>query len=142
VAATVQGISTQGTRWNLRVCSAHLDPRSVGIRFFSSFGSGRQRQVRFLVQSLPESPAVGAGDLNTWSFRFMETALTYFRKNFTSTPSPRGKSFTIPFWTDRRLDHMYFRLPDTCAALYALTLDTYGSDHRPLIGWITCAPEQ
>jgi endonuclease/exonuclease/phosphatase family metal-dependent hydrolase len=143
VAATVQGISTRGNVWNLRVCSAHLDPRSAGMRFFSSFGSGRQHQARFLVRQLPETPAVVAGDLNTWSFRFMETGLTWLRKSFPSTPSPKGKSFTIPFWTDRRLDHMYFRLPDVCAARYILVHDTYGSDHRPLIGWITCgvAPE-
>jgi endonuclease/exonuclease/phosphatase family metal-dependent hydrolase len=138
VAATVQGISTRGNVWNLRVCSAHLDPRSAGMRFFSSFGSGRQHQARFLVQQLPGTPAVVAGDLNTWSFRFMETGLTWLRKAFPSTPSPKGKSFTIPFWTDRRLDHMFFRLPDICTARYVLVHDTYGSDHRPLIGWITC----
>ena len=138
IAATVRGISTRGTVWNLRVCSAHLDPRSRWSRFFSSFGSGRLRQARFLIEAMPETPAVIAGDLNTWSFKFMETSLTFFRKHFPSTPSHEGKSFTIPLWNDRRLNHMYFRLPDACFARYVLINNKYGSDHRPLLGWITC----
>jgi endonuclease/exonuclease/phosphatase family metal-dependent hydrolase len=140
VAATVHGTSTSGRPWTLRVCSAHLDPRSAGMRFFSGFGSARLRQARFLAQALPESTAVVAGDLNTWSFRFMETALTYLRKEFPSTPSPRGKTFSIPLWSDRRLDHMFFRLPDACSARYVLMREDYGSDHRPLVGWINCTP--
>jgi hypothetical protein len=35
-----------------------------------------------------------------------------------------------------RLDYLMFRLPDGWTADYRVLADTWGSDHRPLLGWL------
>ncbi|MFQ5599217.1 MAG: endonuclease/exonuclease/phosphatase family protein [Candidatus Krumholzibacteriia bacterium] len=137
VAASVRGRTSRGGLWQLRVCSAHLDGRSRWSRVFASFGAGRLRQARALVQSLPEMPAVLGGDFNTWSFSCMETAISYIRKNFSGSSRMHTEpTMPTPFSPDRRLDYLFFKLPEGCSAHYRRLGDRLGSDHYPLLGWV------
>lgn len=137
VASTVAGVG-RGGPWALTVVSAHLDTRSTGTRLWASLGAGRRRQAERLVDALPDHAAtVLAGDLNTWSLGVLESAVGYLRSSFPDTPpAPDGATFGTGFGYARRLDHMFFRLPDGWRSRYERVEDRYGSDHHPLLGWV------
>jgi endonuclease/exonuclease/phosphatase family metal-dependent hydrolase len=140
LAAVVHGTSAAGP-WELVVASAHLDTRSTGSRFWASFGAGRRRQAEALVEGLPANAAtVLAGDLNTWSIAALESAADYLRSRYDDTPAaPPGATFEAGLGYGRRLDHMFFGLPDGWTARYRRIDDRYGSDHHPLLGWVAPA---
>lgn len=142
VASTVTGIG-HGGPWELTVVSAHLDTRSTGTRLWATLGAGRRRQAEQLVDGLPDHAAtVLAGDLNTWSLGVLESAVDYLRSHFTDTPpAPDGPTFGTGWGYARRLDHMFFRLPDGWRARYERVDDRYGSDHHPLLGWVVVGSE-
>lgn len=141
VAATVSGRTADGSDWSLRVCSAHLDNRSHGMRFFASFGAGRLRQARALVDALPEAVAVLGGDFNTWSLPALETALHCIRTSFPDGIPLEDARPTRPtaLIADRRLDYMFFRLPPGNPGRYRRLDSRMGSDHYPLLGWVNVA---
>lgn len=142
VAAVVTLRSGDGEPWDLLVASAHLDTRSTGQRIWASGGAGRRRQAEGLVSGLPKAAAtVVAGDLNTWSLPALESSVPYLRSIFPQTPTaPREPTFAGPLGFRRRLDRMFFRLPHGWTGRYERLDGRYGSDHHPLLGWVTAGP--
>lgn len=137
--ATISGMSAQGRVWELRLVSVHLDHRSRIGRLFQSLGGGRARQARALVEALPGERIVLGGDLNTWSFASLEGAIDVLETHF---PLPEAAPDEPTFGTSSglggmRLDRMMFRVPDAWAGPVERIDDPFGSDHHPLLGWIT-----
>jgi endonuclease/exonuclease/phosphatase family metal-dependent hydrolase len=130
--ATVRSQTSWGVPWRLRVSSVHLDVWSrSGIR--ASLGRGRLRQATALVRTLDhQAPTALGGDFNTWSLR--EEVLPYLRRHFPQSPPPVGNRTHT---TGRRLDHLFFRIPECWSARYRRIDDRYGSDHYPLLGWVS-----
>ena len=130
-AARVALRAPGGETLSLVVASVHLDNRAGLRRLFLLAPPARTRQMRGLLDALPAGePAVLGGDLNTW-FGAAEGAWELAARAFPDTP-PGGGGTKGPF----RLDHLFFRLPDGWAAGWHVAGDTYGSDHRPVIGEI------
>lgn len=142
VTATLRGTTREGTPWELLVSSTHLDTRSTGSRFWATFGAGRRRQAEALVEAIPSGiPAVVAGDLNTWSLESLEGTLPFLRSVFPQTPCPAHEpTFAAAWGFRRRLDHLFFRLPEGWGARYRRVDERYGSDHFPLLAWTTIEP--
>ena len=135
VAATVNGVTSSGSPWRLRVVSAHLDNMVGARRLWVAGGEfGRTRQARGLVSALEnESSLVLGGDLNTW-FGFRDSAYQTAARAFPQTQvSDRRGTFHGLL----RLDHLFFRLNEGGTADFHRADDTYGSDHYPLVGQIT-----
>jgi len=144
IAASVEGVTSAGRPWRLRVCCMHLDHRSRIARVFNSAGVGRLRQARALLDALPESPAVLAGDMNTWSLFYTESVIELVQEAF-GQPVELDDHNTIEarLRPDRRVDYMFFRLDPPCRGRYERLDHRYGSDHWPLIGWVQlgCVPD-
>jgi len=139
VAAHVYGRSTDGQPWSLRLVSAHLDNRTRLGRIYRSLGAGRTRQAEALAQHLADhEPTVLGADLNTWLGGAGAGAVRALR-DVLPLPAhvPGGGTSPLPGpLPDLRLDYLMFRLPDGWAADYRVLAGTYGSDHRPLLGWV------
>jgi endonuclease/exonuclease/phosphatase family metal-dependent hydrolase len=139
VAATIQGIRTDGSPWRLRVASIHLDHVSSWRRFHRSFGAGRAEHARILVEAFAEEPhMVLGGDLNTWLRGGEEEAALILRAHFPGpSDPPDAPTLDAPlFPLNRLVDHLFFRLGDEWIGDYTVAIDRYGSDHRPLVGRI------
>ena len=134
VAATVNGTTTAGSPWRIRVVSAHLDNVMGPGRLWIAGGeSGRVRQARGLVAALErESPVVLGADLNTW-FGFRDRAYAEAARAF---PATRVTDRRATFRGLLRLDHLFFRLQDGWSAEFHRAEDRYDSDHYPLVGTI------
>jgi endonuclease/exonuclease/phosphatase family metal-dependent hydrolase len=137
VAATVAGATSTGTRWSLRVVSAHLD-NMVGPRrlWFAGGEYARARQARALVSFLADADAaVLGGDFNTW-FGFGDLAYTEMALAF---PGSRPRDPRPTFRNLLRLDHVFFRLPPGWQADVRRGNERLGSDHYPLISTVRTA---
>jgi endonuclease/exonuclease/phosphatase family metal-dependent hydrolase len=138
-AANVTGRTSTGEPWQLRVMSVHLDHRSRNGRVWQSFGGGRARQARALVEALdPDHATVLGGDLNTWSLGALEGAIGVLEQHFPvhagHTPQPTfGTASGLGGMT---LDRLLFRLPEPWSGMCRRIDDRYGSDHHPVIGWV------
>ncbi len=141
-AATVSGSSASGSLdWELRLVSLHLDHRAAWREIHHSLGAGRARQAERLIELLNTEDAIAlGGDLNTWLGGASEPAVRLLRDSFPlprPADVPETPTVEAPFFLpDRTLDHLFFRLPDAWTAHYQVVPDAYGSDHRPLVGWI------
>ena len=116
---------------DLRFVSAHLDHRG--------FGGGRTRQAKALVKALTGERIVMGADLNTWSFPPLEGADRVLSAHF---PLPKSPPVEPTFATSARLgglrlDRIMYRLPSAWAGPVKRIASTFGSDHHPLLGWIT-----
>jgi endonuclease/exonuclease/phosphatase family metal-dependent hydrolase len=132
VAATIQGTTTGGRSWRLRVVSAHLD-NAITRRWWIASEYGRARQARGLVALLEgELPTVLGGDFNTW-FGFADQAYVETARAFPQTPTADRRS---TFLGMLRLDHLFYRLPAGWQARSRRAESRYGSDHSPLIGTV------
>lgn len=142
VVASLRVTRFDDATWQLLVSSTHLDTRSTGGRLLDTFGAGRLRQARALVDAIPaEVPAVIAGDLNTWSLAGLEGTLPFLRSGFPQTPCPQAEPTFTTWWGLRRtLDHIFFRLPAGWSARHERIDDRYGSDHFPLLAWLRIGP--
>jgi len=132
VAATVNGVTREGSPWKVRVVSAHLDNMVGARRLWIAGGEfGRTRQARGLVSALQaEGPLVLGADLNSW-FGFQDGAYRTAAAAFPATPvSDRRGTFHGLL----RLDHLFFRLGNGWHAAFVRADNTYGSDHFPLVG--------
>ena len=130
VAASVAGFTSRGAPWTVRLVSAHLDNR-VGARRGWIVGAeyARTRQARGLVTVLADgTPLVLGGDFNTW-FGFSDQAYFETQRAF---PQTRVHDRRATFHGMLRLDHMFFRLPDSWTATFHRENDRFGSDHYPL----------
>ena len=137
ISADVAGTTTAGTPWRIELVNLHLDPRSSWSRIHRSFGGSRALQVDWLLEALrgDHSYAVVCGDFNSWFGGANEPALRMLRERrflpgaLLGEPTP-----TLPV-LGLTLDHLFYRLPSGAAAETRVLADTYGSDHRPLLGW-------
>ena len=133
VGATIGGESPEGTPWQLRVVSAHLDNMSGARRLWVASEFGRVRQTRGLVQQLAgNTPVVLGGDFNTW-FGFSDRA---FQETARAFPGTRVTDRRATFRGLLRLDHLFYRVPDAWRVTWRRAEHAYGSDHHPLIATI------
>jgi endonuclease/exonuclease/phosphatase family metal-dependent hydrolase len=134
VAATVGGRTSLGTPWTLRVVSAHLDVLASPRRLWLFSSGFRATQARALVQVLSDAEAIVVGaDMNTWSEGPLEPAPIIMKRAFDDTPPIRmAPTFGGLFL----LDYLFVRLPDQWRPVVLRSDDDFGSDHRPLVGFI------
>ena len=117
--------------------NVHLDPRSSWSRLHRSLGAGRIRQIDWLLESLrgDDTYAVLCGDFNTWVGGANEPAVRMLGERRFLPGMPFSQlTETLPV-LGPRLDHILYRVPSDAAAQTRVIGDTYGSDHRPLLGW-------
>ena len=91
----------------------------------------RDKQVISAAASLPPGPLVIGADLNTWHGRD-ELAVRFLGQMFKATPMTterQGLGLRV-------LDYMFFRAGPNRRAHYRQLENRYGSDHRPLVGWV------
>jgi hypothetical protein len=117
---------------SVSVAVIHLDPLG-GDRRLRVFWTPWMRdvQVRSAASLLPDGPLVVGADLNTWHGRD-ERAARFLARAFAATPlsiDRHGLGL-------RALDYMFFRAGAGQRAHYHQVDRRYGSDHRPLVGWI------
>ena len=139
VAASVALPTAEGGVRPLRVVSAHFDNSSRLSRFWRSFGAGRARQARALIEWLDaENAVILGGDFNTWWDGSDEDAILLMRQRF---PLPRALPIDVTYqppygMPERQADFLLLRLPGGWEADYHVNPDWGGSDHAPLIGWL------
>ena len=130
IAASVNGRTSAGDAWTMRVASTHLETRLPG---------GRALQVRALLAALPaDLPIVLGGDFNTL-FGPSEQAHQALHAAFPATPPTEiRRTFRSPL--PLSLDHLYFRLPQGWTAQVTRSDEHFGSDHYPILGTIGTIP--
>ena len=114
------------------VAVVHLDALG-GARRLRVFWTPwmRDMQVRATASVLPGGPLVIGADLNTWHGRD-EGATHFLNDLFRATPlSIDRQGLGL-----RALDYMFFRAGPGQRASYRQVDRRYGSDHRPLVGWV------
>jgi endonuclease/exonuclease/phosphatase family metal-dependent hydrolase len=114
------------------VAVIHLDPLG-GDRRLRLFWTPWMRdvQVRSAARLLPDGPLVIGADLNTWHGRD-ERGARFLTALFDATRlsiDRRGLGLRV-------LDYMFFRAESGRRAHYRQLANRYGSDHRPLVGWV------
>ena len=117
---------------SVSVAVIHLDALGDARRM-RLFGtpSIRELQARAIASVLPSGPLVVGADLNTWHGRD-EPAVHVLADLFRATPHTvdrHGLGLRV-------LDYMFFRAESGRRAHYREVANRYGSDHRPLVGWI------
>jgi endonuclease/exonuclease/phosphatase family metal-dependent hydrolase len=131
IAATIEGRTSAGVPWRVRVVSAHLDNMGSARRAWIGSEYGRARQARGLAALLDDGqPTILAGDFNTW-FGFSDQAYSEVFREF------RGTHVTDRRPTFRgllRLDHVFYRLPTGWRLDIRRGESRFGSDHYPLVG--------
>ncbi|MGH8437256.1 MAG: endonuclease/exonuclease/phosphatase family protein [Pseudomonas sp.] len=140
--AAIEARTIAGARAEVVLASVHLDTRSRLLRLSASLGRGRVRQASALIAELADQEmVVVGGDFNTWGPELLEDALPRLRVAFAGTPEPPPfPTFQYRF-IQRRLDYLFFRVPDEWRASYTRIDSRYGSDHHPLLGWLQSSPE-
>ena len=135
-------IELPGERQRRVVITAQVGTFSVGVVHLDALGGGnrlrlfwtpwmRDAQVRSTVSLLPDGPLVVGADLNTWHGRDELSARSLGRLFRTTPLAIERQGFGL-----RVLDYMFFRAPLQQRARYHHVARRYGSDHRPLVGWI------
>jgi endonuclease/exonuclease/phosphatase family metal-dependent hydrolase len=139
VVATVEWTGSDGASQNLRVASVHLDHVSGWRRLHRSLGADRADHVRLLVDAFEdEERIVVGGDFNSWFGGRSEEGIRTMRSHFPQPANPPIRAtlaHRIPLLSSL-VDHLFFRVPEEWTALYQVVADRYGSDHRPLVGWV------
>lgn len=116
-------------------------PVSVGVIHLDALGAARrlwvfwtpwmrEQQVKALDALLPEGTLVLGADLNTWHGKD-EPAVRLLNRRFQETPTQLEQAGLGL----RVLDYLFLRAGDSRTARYEQLSQSYGSDHRPLIGW-------
>ena len=135
-------VELPGERQRRVVVYAKIGSFAAGVIHLDALGSGRRLrvfwtpwlrdvQVRSLNGHFPEGPLVIGADLNTWHGRD-ELAARFMGDEFGATPlsvDRHGLGLRV-------LDYMFFRSANGRSARYRQIANKYGSDHRPLVGWI------
>ncbi|NIP58643.1 MAG: hypothetical protein GWM92_10080 [Gemmatimonadetes bacterium] len=138
VSAVVRGDGSDGAPWSVRVVSVHLDHRARFGRILWSFGEGRARHAELVTGAMDgQGPVVVGGDLNTWFGGARESAVEIMRAHFPLPEDPpEPGTMHTPLFFDPVVDHLFFRVPPEWRPGYRVLESGYGSDHRPLFGWI------
>jgi hypothetical protein len=143
VVAQVQARSSAGQPWTLRLVSAHFDNRARLARLHRSLGASSTNQARALADQLSDgAPTILGADLNTWLGGSGASAAQVLRAQL-PLPAALPDTKTVPLpgpLPDMQLDYMLFRLPQAWQAQYRVLDKQYGSDHRPLLGWVHISP--
>jgi len=137
-------IELPGERQRRVVISAQIGTFSVAVVHLDALGGWnrlrlfwtpwmRDVQVRTTASALPDpnGPLVVGADLNTWHGRD-ERAARHLARMFRATPlsvDRQGLGLRV-------LDYMFFRAGANRRARYRQVERRYGSDHRPLVGWV------
>ena len=137
-------IELPGERQRRVVISAQIGTFSVAVVHLDALGGWnrlrlfwtpwmRDVQVRTTTSALPDpnGPLVVGADLNTWHGRD-ELAARHLARMFRATPlsvDRQGLGLRV-------LDYMFFRAGANQRARYRQVERRYGSDHRPLVGWV------
>jgi endonuclease/exonuclease/phosphatase family metal-dependent hydrolase len=133
VAAAIQGRTSTGAPWQVRVVDVHLDNTFNPLRLWLATEYGRTRQARGLLSVLPDrEPLILGGDFNTWSGFYDQAYLTVARR----FPGTRVLDRRATFLGWLRLDHLFFRLPPGWSAAFHRGDQRFGSDHYPLVGTV------
>jgi endonuclease/exonuclease/phosphatase family metal-dependent hydrolase len=133
ISATIGGVNAWGAPWRLRVVSAHLDASTGPARLWLRSAGVRERQASHLGALLEDDfPTVLGSDLNTWAGGAREGAYSVLRRQFPQTPRSDGATFRFGL----TLDYLFFRLPSDWTSASRTLSDDFGSDHRPLVGWV------
>lgn len=134
VAATITLTDERGAR-PFRIATLHLDASRPFHRGWLFASGGRARQARAAAASLALAEAgIVAADLNTWSEGPAEPAPRALAGLFPDTPPIAWRPTFRGIW---RLDYLFFRLPRGWRGQSQTAGSTYGSDHRPVVGWIS-----
>jgi endonuclease/exonuclease/phosphatase family metal-dependent hydrolase len=134
--ARISGRSHADRTWSVQVANLHFDVGPIGPSALSAI---RARQARAIAQVIDSSGAVVAGgDLNAFSLTGTAESVRILRAAFPQTV--QGDS--LPTRGPQRLDYLFFRLPQgyQATAYRTLSLD-FGSDHRPVLGWLRFVDE-
>ncbi|HUP38857.1 MAG TPA: endonuclease/exonuclease/phosphatase family protein [Vicinamibacterales bacterium] len=139
-----RAIELPGERQRRVVISAQIGTFSVAVVHLDALGGAnrlrlfwtpriRDLQVRTTMSALPDpnGPLVVGADLNTWHGRD-EYAARGLAALFRATPlsiDRHGLGLRV-------LDYMFFRAGTNQRARYRQVEKRYGSDHRPLVGWV------
>ena len=124
------------------VIFARLAALSIGVIHLDALGGAkrlwvfwtpwmRNVQVRSVEALLREEPFVLGADLNTWH-GLDERAVRSFKKRPSATPiaaERHGLGLRV-------LDYLFFGAGGDKRAHYRQLDQRYGSDHRPLLGWL------
>jgi endonuclease/exonuclease/phosphatase family metal-dependent hydrolase len=139
--AIVQGRTTHGEPWMVRLADVHLDTALALMRGGPS--AARQRQAEALVTALAATApktdhltTIVAGDFNTL-FGSREPAIAYLRRAFPDGPAPPdATTFSGPLGFRATLDHVF--VAGRAAAVQVRRLPSrFGSDHYPLLTTIS-----
>lgn len=131
VAATVHVGAAGGPPTPVRFVSTHFTNMVMHHAWILS-ESGRLRQARALVQTLPRhEPMILGGDLNSW-FGYRDAAYRELAEQL----SPAAVEDRRATFGPMRLDHLLFRLPEGWRAEVRRADRKYGSDHYPLVALV------
>lgn len=131
IAATIQGRTSAGADWRVRLVSAHLDNMAGAKRAWIGSEYGRARQARGLATLLrDQEPTILAGDFNTW-FGYSDQA---YRETAREFPETRVEDRRPTFRGLLRLDHVFYRLSPGWHLDFHRADSRFGSDHYPLVG--------
>ena len=139
ISADIAGTTTAGTPWRIRLVNLHLDARSSWKHFYRSFGAGRVGQMQWLLEALrdDDAPAVLGGDFNSWVGGADESAVRMLAGMGLRPRAAAPRVHLDPAaGSSETLDHVFYRLPSGAVAHTREIEDAYGSDHRPLLGWV------
>jgi endonuclease/exonuclease/phosphatase family metal-dependent hydrolase len=137
IAARISLPLAGGEEQPLRLINAHFD--NTSSRLWRSFGRGRTRQTRGLLEALDaDEPMVFGGDLNTWFGETSEGSIALLRERFPLPETiPDTDTYLPPYLLPGRVtDYLLFRLPSGWRASYRVSEDWRDSDHAPLVGHI------
>jgi endonuclease/exonuclease/phosphatase family metal-dependent hydrolase len=130
VTAQLASVFDNGSAVSVGV--VHLDALGAPSRLWL-FGTTwmRELQLQSIKEFLPDGTLVLGADLNTWHGT-SEPVVRSLEGLFADTPvtlERHGLGLRV-------LDYMFFRAGTNRTARYHQVAEPYGSDHRPLIGWI------
>lgn len=140
-AAVVEGRTTQGEPWMVRLADVHLDTALALMRGGPS--AARRRQAEALVTALTATApkadhltTIVAGDFNT-IFGSREPAIAYLRRAFPDGPAPPDvTTFSGPLGFHATLDHVFVGGRARLVQVRRLP-SRFGSDHYPLLATIS-----
>jgi endonuclease/exonuclease/phosphatase family metal-dependent hydrolase len=116
----------------ISIAVVHLDALGGAVRLRALWTPRlREAQMRSVAAALPDGPLVIGGDLNTWHGRD-ESAARFLDQQVGVTPMTIDR---VGLGL-RVLDYMFFRAGTNRHARYRQVERLYGSDHRPLVGWV------